>query len=146
MQTYMIVEDEPDLYEMLTHMSTMIGVNEVAFTTGEESVAWIEEVDAGLFNDDLPVLALIDIRLPGATDGIMVAERLRASPHLQHVAVVLMTAYHLSPEDEAQAKQRAGANLLLYKPLPRIADLRQILANEAQARLKTTDSNKPKKA
>jgi CheY-like chemotaxis protein len=138
----MIVEDEPDLYEMLTHMSTMIGVKEVAFTTGEESVAWIEEVDAGLFKDDLPVLALIDIRLPGMIDGIMVAERLRTSPALKDIAVVLMTAYHLSPEDEASAKRRAGANLLLYKPLPRIADLRDILANEAQASLKTVGKKK----
>jgi CheY-like chemotaxis protein len=141
----MIVEDEPDLYEMLTHMSTMIGVKEVAFTTGEESVAWIEEVDAGLFKDDLPVLALVDIRLPGAIDGIMVAERLRTSPALKGIAVVLMTAYHLSPEEEARAKQRAGANLLLYKPLPRIADLRQILADEAQVRLKAIPSKKNKK-
>jgi CheY-like chemotaxis protein len=134
MTAYMVVEDEPDLYEMLTAMSNVLEVDEVAFATGEEAVTWIEEVDAGLFEDEIPVLALIDLRLPGDIDGVMVAERLLTSPKLRHIAVVLMTAYHLSPDEEREAKKRADADLLIYKPLPKFTELRDILRRVAQKR------------
>jgi CheY-like chemotaxis protein len=133
--TYMIVEDEPDLYEMLTAMSNVLGVNEVAFATGEEAVTWIEEVDAGLIREEMPVLALIDLRLPGDIDGVMVAERLRTSPQLSNIAVVLMTAYHLDAHDEQDAIARSGADLLMYKPLPKLTELRDILRDIAQRRM-----------
>ncbi len=135
MTTYMIVEDEPDLYDTLVAMSSVWGVEEYAFSTGEEAVTWIEEIEAGHFDGELPVLALLDIRLPGDIDGIMVAERLRKSPLLNNVAVVLMTAYHLTPESEKLAIQRAGADRLLYKPLPTFRQLRDILRSAAESRL-----------
>lgn len=132
--TYMIVEDEPDLYEMLTAMSSVLGVDEVAFATGEEAVTWIEEVEAGIIREEMPALALIDLRLPGDIDGVMVAERLRASPLLKDIAVVLMTAYHLDADEEKSAIQRAEADLLMYKPLPSFTELRDILREIAQRR------------
>lgn len=134
MTAYMVVEDEPDLYEMLTAMANVLEVDEVAFATGEEAVTWIEEVEAGMFEDELPVLALLDIRLPGDIDGIMVAERLRQSPKLKNIAVVLMTAYHLSSDEEAEAKRRANADMLIYKPLPKFTELRDILRRVANKR------------
>lgn len=134
MTTYMVVEDEPDLYEMLTAMANVLEVDEVAFATGEEAVTWVEEVDAGMFEDEIPVLALIDLRLPGDIDGVMVAERLLQSPKLRHIAVVLMTAYHLSGDEEKEIKQRASADLLIYKPLPKFSELRDILRRVAQKR------------
>ena len=133
--TYMIVEDEPDLYEMLTAMSSVLGVDEVAFATGEEAVTWIEEVEAGIIREEMPVLALIDLRLPGDIDGVMVAERLRASSLLKDIAVVLMTAYHLDADEEKSAIQRAKADLLMYKPLPSFTELRDILRDIAQRRM-----------
>lgn len=133
--TYMIVEDEPDLYEMLTAMSSVLGVDEVAFATGEEAVTWIEEVEAGIIREEMPVLALVDLRLPGDIDGVMVAERLRASPLLKNIAVVLMTAYHLDADEERNAIQRAEADLLMYKPLPSFTELRDILRDIAQRRM-----------
>lgn len=135
MTTYMIVEDEPDLYDMLMAMSTVLGVDEVAFSTGEEAVTWIEEVEEGHFDGELPVLALLDIRLPGDIDGVMVAERLRESALLHNIAVVLTTAYHLSPEDEQSFIKRAEADMLIYKPLPAFSELRDILRSIAQARM-----------
>ena len=141
MTTYMIVEDEPDLYDTLVAMSSVLGVEEYAFSTGEEAITWIEEVEAGHFDGEIPVLALLDIRLPGEIDGIMVAERLRKSPLLGNIAVVLMTAYHLGPEGEKQAIQRAGADRLLYKPLPTFSKLRDILRSVAESRLSGEDNN-----
>src|SRR5690606_39918312 len=92
----MVVEDEPDIYEVLLAMFEMWGIEGVAFVDGEEAVAWIDEVDRGEFEGELPELALLDIRLPGSISGPMVGERLRKSPILQHSAIVLSTAYRLS--------------------------------------------------
>ncbi len=133
--TYMIVEDEPDLYEMLTAMSSVLEVNEVAFATGEEAVTWIEEVEAGIIREEIPALALIDLRLPGDIDGVMVAERMRSSPLLKNVAVVLMTAFHLTADEEKVVISRAEADLLMYKPLPKFVELRDILRNIALKRM-----------
>src|SRR5690606_22527028 len=105
----------------------MWGIEGVAFVDGEEAVAWIEDVDAGRFRGELPELALLDIRLPGAISGPMVGERLRRSPSLGQVAIVLSTAYKLTVDEEAQVVADAGADKMMYKPLPKFNELQQIL-------------------
>lgn len=123
----MVVEDEPDIYEVLLAMFEMWGIEGVAFVDGEEAVAWIEDVDSGRYRGELPELALLDIRLPGAIDGTMVAERLRKSPVLGHIAIVLSTAYKLTVEEEKKIIDQAGADKLIYKPLPKFVELQQLL-------------------
>ncbi|MBZ0292708.1 MAG: response regulator [Anaerolineae bacterium] len=127
MSTWMVVEDEPDIYEVLLAMFEMWGIEGVAFVDGEEAVAWIEDVDSGRYRGELPELALLDIRLPGAIDGTMVAERLRKSPVLGHIAIVLSTAYKLTVEEEKKIIDQAGADKLIYKPLPKFVELQQLL-------------------
>jgi CheY-like chemotaxis protein len=107
----MVVEDEPDLYDMVLTMYEMLGIEGVAFTDGEEAVSWIEE----------------DIRLPGKVTGPMVGARLRQCAPMNNMAIVLMTAYKLSPQEEKAVQKQAGSNLLLYKPLPRLDDFRTVL-------------------
>lgn len=123
----MVVEDEPDIYEVLLAMFEMWGIEGVAFVDGEEAVSWIEDVDNGRFQGELPELALLDIRLPGEIDGIMVGERLRRSALLGHIAIVLTTAYKLAPEEQELAMQKAGADKWLPKPLPKFNELQGIL-------------------
>jgi CheY-like chemotaxis protein len=120
MTTWMVVEDEPDLYDMVLAMYDTLGVNGVAFANGEEAMEWIEAVESGHFQDEIPELALIDIRLPGKVSGVDVAERMRQSSNLGHAAIVYMTAYRLSPKDEKAVIARADADKLIYKPLPEI--------------------------
>lgn len=124
MKTWMLVEDEPDLYEMVLAMYESLGVEGVAFGTGEEAVDWIEDVDSGHFEDHIPELALIDIRLPGGIDGAQVAARLRQSPGMHNMAIVLMTAWRLSKKQERMVFRVSGCDLLLYKPLPKMSELR----------------------
>ena len=69
MSTWMVVEDEPDIYELLLAMFEMWGIEGVAFVDGEEAVAWIEETDKDESPGELPELALLDIRLPGTVSG-----------------------------------------------------------------------------
>lgn len=143
MSTWMVVEDEPDIYEVLLAMFEMWGIEGVAFVDGEEAIAWIDDVDAGRYRGELPELALLDIRLPGSVSGAEVGGRLRKSPILGNVAIVLSTAYKLTPDEEEAVIKQAGADTLMYKPLPKFNELqskleeviakRRAMAAEAEA-------------
>jgi CheY-like chemotaxis protein len=141
MTTWMVVEDEPDLYDMVLAMYTTIGVDGISFVTGEEALEWIDEVDGGEFQGELPELALLDIRLPGDISGPMVGERIRNSPTIKDIVIVLMTAYHLSAQEEQSVIERATANLLLYKPLPRLQEFEQMLRDLLNGH--SSDSSEP---
>jgi CheY-like chemotaxis protein len=128
MSTWMVVEDEPDIYEVLLLMLEAFGVEGLAFVDGEEAVDWIDDVDNGYYHGELPSVALLDIRLPGTVDGVKVGERLRNSPNLpDDLKVVLVTAYKLSPSEEKEIIKQAGADRLIYKPIPRFAEFRQMI-------------------
>ncbi len=127
MSTWMVVEDEPDIYEVLLAMFEMWGIEGVAFVDGEEAAAWIEDVDSGRFQGELPELALLDIRLPGTISGPMVGGRLRKSKVLGEIAIVLSTAYKLTMDEEKQVIEQAGADKLMYKPLPKFNELQRTL-------------------
>ncbi len=122
----MVVEDEPDIYDVLLAMFEIWGIEGVAFVDGAEAIAWIEDVDKGNAVGELPELAILDIRLP-EVPGPEVGARLRKSERLGRIAVVMITAYRLSPEEEEQVKARAQADTLMYKPLPAMPELRKIL-------------------
>jgi CheY-like chemotaxis protein len=123
----MVVEDEPDIYEVLLAMFEMWGIEGVAFVDGEEAIAWIDDVDAGRYRGELPELALLDIRLPGSISGAEVGARLRKSPILGGVSMVLSTAYKLTIDEEAEIIKKAGADKLMYKPLPKFNELQKQL-------------------
>jgi CheY-like chemotaxis protein len=138
----MVVEDEPDIYEVLLAMFEMWGIEGVAFVDGEEAVAWIDDVDNTRFQGELPELALLDIRLPGEINGVMVGERLRKSPILGEMSIVLTTAYQLTADEQDEAITKAGADLWLPKPLPKFNELQGILEKViADKRAKRTIKN-----
>jgi len=126
MPTWMVVEDEPDIYEVLLAMFEIWGIEGVAFVDGGQAVSWIDDVDGQRVRGELPELALVDIRLPEVS-GLDVGRRLRESPILKDMAVVLITAFRLSPQEEQEAIEKAQADHLMYKPLPGMPELRQIL-------------------
>ena len=132
MSTWMVVEDEPDIYAVLLAMFEVWGIEGAAFVDGTEALSWIDDVDTGRVRSDLPELAIIDIRLPGAS-GPEVAARLRESPILRNMVIVLITAYRLQPSREDEVMAQSDADLLLYKPLPRPDEFRRVL-EEALAR------------
>jgi CheY-like chemotaxis protein len=123
MSTWMVVEDEPDLYDTLLALFEIWSIDGVAFTNGTDAMKWIEDIDAGRTETNIPELAILDIRLPGA-DGSEIAHRLRQSPKLKNITIVLITAYHLSPHEEKQIMAFSKADILIYKPLPAPAELR----------------------
>jgi CheY-like chemotaxis protein len=142
LSTWMVVEDEPDIYEVLLAMFEMWGIDGVAFVDGEEAATWLEDVDSGRYQGELPELALLDIRLPGKISGPMVGERIRKSKELGDIAIIMSTAYKLSPSEEQAVVKQAGADKLMYKPMPRFDELQRILeAVIAQRRAKISQSN-----
>ncbi|GAB4341036.1 MAG: hypothetical protein Kow00117_21180 [Phototrophicales bacterium] len=146
LSTWMVVEDEPDIYEVLLAMFGIWGIEGVAFVDGEEAVAWIEDVDNGRFQGELPELALLDIRLPGEIEGPAVGARLRKSKALGDIAIVLTTAYKLTPEEEKAFWAQAEADRLIYKPLPKFADLQKLLEDTiAERRAKQANKRSEQK-
>lgn len=126
MPVWMIVEDEREIHEVMLDMFEVWGINGLSFTDAPEAIDWLNSVDEGCIERELPQLALIDIRLP-TLSGIEVAQRIRQSCVLGEIAIALMTAYYLSSQEEAEAMELTQANLLLYKPLLNMHELRQVL-------------------
>lgn len=145
MSTWMVVEDEPDIYEVLMAMFGIWGIDGVAFVDGEEAMAWIEDVDNKRFQGELPELALLDIRLPGEIQGPDVGERIRKSPLLKEMAIVFATAYKLTPDEEKAIMEQTQADKLIYKPLPKFADLQKLLEDTiTNRRASQTSETQPK--
>lgn len=130
----MVVEDEPDIYEVLLAMFEIWGIDGVAFVDGEEALAWIEDVDSGRYRGELPELALLDIRLPGAIQGHQVGQRLRQSARLGEMAIVLITSFKLTPEEYTEVMAISGADDLIYKPLPKFDEFKQRLETVVEQR------------
>lgn len=139
----MVVEDEPDIYDVLLAMFELWGIEGVAFVDGAEAIAWIDAVDEGRVHGDLPELAILDIRLPEAS-GPEVGNRIRKSTKLKNMAIVLITAYRLSAEEEREVKEQADADKLMYKPLPAMPELRAILDDIVDKRRKLRDKEAAK--
>ena len=127
MTTWLLVEDEPDLFDMLSTMIETVGHRVLGFSNGEEAAAWIQRVEAGQYGDELPELALLDIRLPGEIHGPDVAARLRQSEDLGRMVIVLMTAYRLSAVEETALLEYATPDMMLYKPLPKFPEFQRRL-------------------
>lgn len=134
LSTWMVVEDEPGIYEVLMAMFQLWGIEGAAFVDGEEAYAWIEEVDSGQFRGELPELALIDIRMPGAIQGNDVAERMRKSRTLGGIPIVLTTAYELTHAQYFAIMAQTHADQLLRKPLPKFEMLKRTLESIIEAR------------
>jgi CheY-like chemotaxis protein len=143
--TWMVVEDEPDIYDVLLAMFELWGIEGVAFVDGPEALAWIDAVDEGRVRGDLPELAILDIRLPESS-GPEVGKRLRQSPILKNIAIILITAYRLSAEEEREAIEMAQADKLMYKPLPAMPELREVLDEMISKRKSIASKSKAKKA
>jgi PleD family two-component response regulator len=78
----LIVEDDLDLAEMLSAYFRVQGYNVVTASWGEDGVRLVEE--------DLPDIAVLDIRLPDI-DGYEVCRRIRKIRRAQHLPVIFLT-------------------------------------------------------
>jgi DNA-binding response OmpR family regulator len=78
-----VIEDEPDIREVIEHNLTREGYKVRSTRDGEDGL--------GLVRKEAPDLVLLDLMLPGL-DGIEVCRRLKADPLTRAIPVVMVTA------------------------------------------------------
>ena len=61
-----------------------------------------------------PEVVVTDVRLVGGEDGLTLTRRLKEDSHTKNVAVVVLSGYVFTTDDEAA--RRAGCDLVLHKP------------------------------
>ncbi len=122
----MIAEDEIDIRNLVATMASVWGHTTVAFESGQKAWDFMDAVEAGTNQDPLPEFALMDIRMPGYT-GDLVAERIRRTPGMESIPIVLMTAFALTEPERQAMIARTGVDKVIYKPLPEFTELKDLL-------------------
>ncbi len=128
MSTWMLVEDEIDIRNVVKVMFQVWGHKTLEFSNGRDAVAFIESVDNGTFAGDLPEFMLSDIRMPGP-NGNEIAQRMRKSEKLGEIPIILMTAYQLTEGQQDEMRTNDGVNRIIFKPLPDFDRLFKIITD-----------------
>lgn len=109
----LILEDHEDNRRIMRDLLTHAGYDVIEAVSGDEGVR--------MARTHLPDVVLVDVQLPGL-DGHEATRRIKADPALQHVAVIAVTSYAMSG-DEEKARE-AGCDEYLAKPV----NTRELLA------------------
>lgn len=133
MTTWMLLEDAPQIYEMLTTMFETWGIDGVAFVDGSSAVEWINKVDRGEVTGTLPELALLDWDVP-FIKGSLVAKRIRESPRLKDVTIVMISAFKLNNEQIEEMLTQGKPDDYHQKPLPAVREFRAMLQTTIERR------------
>lgn len=140
MATWMIVEDDPQVYELLTEAFERWQIESLLFVDVEQAMDWIALVDQGVNVGELPELVLLDLRFYGEMVGHLVGQQIRRSPVLKDLPIVLMTAQITSSQDHDMYQRTFKPDAFLRKPLPRFAELKRKLDALIQKRKKQTEA------
>jgi two-component system phosphate regulon response regulator PhoB len=103
--TILVVEDEPQIQELLAINLQHAGHQVVRASSAEEAEAAIRK--------ELPDLVILDWMLPGAS-GISLAKRLRSAERTQNLPIIMLTARAM--EHDKVSGLEAGADDYLTKP------------------------------
>ena len=125
----LIIEDEPDIAEVLRYSLEKAGFNTRAVLTGEEGL------NASLDRTNPPSLILLDLLLPGM-NGLEICRRLRNEPATHRTPIVIITAKAL-PAD-INTSLELGANDFIVKPFSVrevIGQVRSLLQNNEREKL-----------
>lgn len=124
----LLVDDEPDILEIVGYNLTQEGYQIVTASNGKEAIA--------LARKELPHLIIMDVMMP-EMDGIEACENIRKFPELQNTIITFLTA---RSEDYSQvAGFDAGADDYIAKPIKpkvlisKVKALLRRLKNEDQA-------------
>ena len=82
--TWLIVEDDPEIRNLVAVMMQVWGETPLALPDGNAAWRWLDSVVDGSFKGELPELALMDIRMPGHT-GDQIAARMRLIERIKHI-------------------------------------------------------------
>lgn len=106
----LVVDDEPDLLELVSYNLSKAGYEVACAHSGEEALVHIKT--------HLPDLVLLDVLLPGL-DGLEICKALRCHPNTATTPIVMLTAR--GEDADVVAGLELGADDYLTKPFsPRI--------------------------
>lgn len=103
----LVVEDVPNVLELLAVTLRFKGYSVVTATNGQEALEAVQK--------ELPAMIVTDILMP-KMDGYSLVHRLRIDPKTRHIPVVFLSATYITPEDKAFALS-LGAVKFLEKPV-----------------------------
>ena len=102
----LVVDDEPNVREMLSEVLTRAGYKVITAGDGREALP--------LTLSEKPDLILSDIRMP-KLDGLTLCKALRVNPETKSIPIIMLTTYNTS--EHMEAAMAAGADDFLPKPL-----------------------------
>jgi class 3 adenylate cyclase len=105
----LVVDDDPDMAAFLARLLESEGIVAETVHSGDEAMVYAMATP--------PDLVLLDVMMPGSTDGFDVCERLKADASTAMIPVVLVTA--LEDQQSRVRGIRAGADDFLSKPVHR---------------------------
>ena len=123
----LVVDDEPDLVELVRHHLAREHYDVVTAADGETGLAEARR--------RLPDLVVLDLMLPGI-DGLEVCRRLRSDPRTTHIPIVMLTAK--GEESDAVIGLSQGADDYVRKPF----GMKELVARIA-TRLRAADVRTP---
>ena len=104
-QTILVVDDEPDVVELVGYHLRVRGFHVVSAANGKEALRKAEEI--------LPDAIVLDVMMEGL-DGLSVCEVLRAQPSTRTIPVIVLTA--ATSEIARVNSSMAGASDFVSKP------------------------------
>jgi CheY-like chemotaxis protein len=103
----LVVEDIPDILNLLEATLKFKGYRVVTARNGEEALESIQK--------ERPDLIIADILMP-RMDGFSMVHRLRINPETRRIPVIFLSATYVAPEDKAFALS-LGATRFMEKPV-----------------------------
>ena len=103
----LVVEDVPNILELLDVTLRFKGYPVVTASNGEEALELVSKKE--------PALVITDIMMP-KMDGYTLAFNLRREPETSHIPIIFLSATYVTPEDKAFAMS-LGAVRFLEKPV-----------------------------
>ena len=100
-----VVEDEPDIVEVISYNLKREGYNVLAVDRGDESI--------NLIRKQSPSLIILDLMLPGM-DGLSVCRQLKSDPIVKDIPVIMISAK--GEESDIVIGLEMGADDYLTKP------------------------------
>ncbi len=128
-----IVEDEPDILEVIRYTLKREGFDVATAMDGKQGLRLIQ--------DTSPDLVLLDIMLPGI-DGLEICRRLRAEPSCENIPIIMVSAK--GEESDVVLGLGLGADDYITKPFsPRelLARARAVLRRGAAGQTQVRNTN-----
>jgi DNA-binding response OmpR family regulator len=126
----LIVDDEPDMLEILRFRLEKNGYKIVTASSGEEGLKKAETAK--------PDLILLDILLPGMS-GLEVARKLKKNKLTKNIPIIIVTA--LIGKDVMSEGVKDGAEYLISKPFDPaelLAEIKKVVEDKSVKKIKKT--------